>query len=86
MDFEYSFMQRFWLFPVSKDFIRLGPLALLWINFSENFNNIKIRNSHNIIHWKSKLYIHNINIIHKHGTCLKASALREIENTYVQTD
>ena len=33
------------------------------------------------IPWKSKLHIHNINIVHKHGTCLEASAFQGIKNT-----
>ena len=34
---------------------------------------MEIRLMHHI-HWKSKLHIHNINIVHKHDTCLEASA------------
>ena len=30
------------------------------------------------IYWKSKLYICNINIIHKHGTCFRSQCLREL--------
>ena len=42
----------------SRDFTCLRPLAFLWINFNENFNNIKIENSHNFI------YIGNPNCVY----------------------
>ena len=35
---------------MSSDFIRLRHVAFLWISFNENFNNIKIENSHNFIY------------------------------------
>ena len=72
--------------PLSRDFTRLGPLAFLWISLNEK--NMKIRKFiQHYIHWESKLYIHNINIFHKHGTCLEASAFRELKILiYKQTD
>ena len=36
--------------PMSRYFTRLRPLAFLWISFNENFNNIRIENSHNFIY------------------------------------
>ena len=41
---------------------------------------MQIRFIHHI-HWKSKLHIHNINIVHKYGTCLEANAFQGIINT-----
>ena len=40
---------------------------------------MKIRNSHKIIYTGNPNYIHSINIIHKHGTCLEAGAFRELK-------
>ena len=57
---------------MSREFTRLELLAFLWINMERK----QYENWEFIQH-----YIHNINIVHRHGTCLEASAFREFKNT-----
>ena len=57
----------------SRDFVRFLPFCLLVDYFEWNLKN-KIFTHHHIYR-KSKLYVHNINIVHNHDTCAEASAL-----------
>ena len=81
----HSCIQRFYS---SKDVISLCPEILfilgfypfLWISFDENFNNMRIGNSHHLT------YIRNSNHIYKtsstsFGTCLEADAFRELKHS-----
>ena len=59
--------------PVSRDFIHLRaqpPRGSIY----KNQIHTSIHTSY--IYWESKLHIHNTNIVHKYGTCLKANAFQ----------